>query len=367
MDSNKVKISSRQLGILLVVTIIGVGILTLPRDVSEVGGTDGWILIIIAGILSILESLIIHGLSMRFPNQTIIEYSRELVGSSVSILIGIIIALYYLIFSAFGARIFGEVVKTFLLPRTPIEMIMVTLLLVVAYLVRNDLEGIVRFYELAIIIMFVPYFLALFTGITDLDFTNLLPIFQTPFKTLFQGSFQIIFSYIGIETIFLLIPFVSDQKNIKKTLLISISSVIFIYLISIVFVVATFGVDTIKDLIWPLMGYMKSIEIPGGFIEQLEGVIMATWVFISYTTLSTTYFLSAFTLSRVTKTKEHSFFVTALLPVIYVLAVLPGNVAQLYHWLGIFSMYAGTLVIIVIPLFLFLVAKVRKKGVKTNG
>lgn len=367
MDSNKIKISSRQLGILLIVTIVGVGILTLPREVLEIAGTDGWILIILGGIASILMSLVIHTLSMRFPNQTIIEYSEELLGRPLSILIGIIIFTYCSMFAAFSVRIFGEVLKMFLLPKTPIEVITITFLLTAGYLVRNGLEPIVRFYELIIMIMFIPYLLALFAGTSNVNFTNLLPVFQTSPRVLLKGSFQIIFSYIGFEFIFLLFPFVSDQKNIRKTLLISISSIILLYLITNIFVLATFGEDTIESLIWPLMAYIKSIEIPGGFIEQLEGIIMTIWVLFIYTTLSTVYFLSSFTLSRVMNVKEHSFFVSLLLPVIYILSLLPDNVAQLYDWLGIFSFYGSTLVSIIIPSFLLLVAKVRKKGEKANG
>lgn len=367
MDSNKIKISSRQLGILLIVTIVGVGILTLPREVSEIAGTDGWILIILGGIASILMSLVIHTLSMRFPNQTIIEYSEELLGRPLSILIGIIIFTYCSMFTAFSVRIFGEVLKMFLLPKTPIEVITITFLLTAGYLVRNGLEPIVRFYELIIMIMFIPYLLALFAGTSNVNFTNLLPVFQTSPRVLLKGSFQIIFSYIGFEFIFLLFPFVSDQKNIRKTLLISISSIILLYLITNIFVLATFGEDTIESLIWPLMAYIKSIEIPGEFIEQLEGIIMTIWVLFIYTTLSTVYFLSSFTLSRVMNVKEHSFFVSLLLPVIYILSLLPDNVAQLYDWLGIFSFYGSTLVSVIIPSFLLLVAKVRKKGEKANG
>ena len=36
MNSNEEKISALQLGLLIIVTVIGVGILTLPRTVTEI-------------------------------------------------------------------------------------------------------------------------------------------------------------------------------------------------------------------------------------------------------------------------------------------------------------------------------------------
>lgn len=367
MDSNKVKISAMQLGILLIVTIIGVGILTLPRNVVEIAGPDGWILILLAGAFTMVLSLVLYSLAKRFPTQTIIEYSRDLVGRPLSVLIGVIFVTYYVIFSAFCVRIFGEVLKMFLLPKTPIEVITITFLLATSYLVRNGLEGVVRFYEIMIILMFVPYFLSLISGAPQGDFTNMLPVFQTSPTTLLQGTFEIVFSFIGFEVLLLFAPFVSNQKSIKKTLIIAISIITLIYIGSTVTVLATFGAYETKNLIWPLMSYIKSIQVPGAFIEQLEGVIMTIWVMFIYTTLATIYFAAAFICSKLSKTKEHSIFVIALLPITYILSLLPENVAQLYDWLGTFSIYAGALVNIVIPMFLLIVAKVRKKGVEANG
>ncbi len=367
MNSEEVKISAFQLGILIIVAVVGVGILTLPRNVVEIAETDGWILILAAGAITIGISLVINTLANKFPNETIIEYSRDLVGYPLALLIGIILILYYVIFAAFSVRIFGEVLKMYLLPKTPIEVINITFLITLIYLIRSGFEGIVRFYEIIILIMFIPYFIALFTGTANLDYSNLLPAFQTSPKVILIGILQIVFSFMGFEAIFLFIPFVSDKKNMKKTLIIVISIITLIYLISTIIVIASFGKHEIKILIWPLMAYIKSIQVPGAFIEQLEGVIMTIWVLFIFTTLGTMYFSSAFILTRLTKTKEHKIFGVALLPIIYILSLQPDNVAQIYDWLGAFSMYAGTLVVIIIPILLLVIAKIRKKGVKSNG
>jgi len=73
MNSNEEKISALQLGLLIIVTVIGVGILTLPRTVTEIADTDGWLLIIIGGALVIVLALIINSLGNMFPDKTIIE------------------------------------------------------------------------------------------------------------------------------------------------------------------------------------------------------------------------------------------------------------------------------------------------------
>ena len=52
MDNRSTGISAYQLGIFLIVTMVGVGILTLPREVVEIADTDGWMLVLSSGVLT---------------------------------------------------------------------------------------------------------------------------------------------------------------------------------------------------------------------------------------------------------------------------------------------------------------------------
>lgn len=367
MNSDQVKISAIQFGIIIIVTVVGVGILSLPRAVVEIAGTDGWLLVLFAGATSLGLLLIMNALSNMFPGKTIMEYSKELLGYPLSMLIAGILSIYYIVNIAFVVRIFGEVLKMFLLPKTPIEVIIITLLITSAYLVRGNFEGIIRFYQIIILIMFIPYFLAISTGVKMVDFTNILPMFQTSPKIILPGTLKVISSFFGFEIILLYAPFVSDRKNMKKSIIITISIITLIYFISTIIVLANFGSEEIKHLVWPLMSYIKSVQIPGTFIEQLEGVIISLWVLFTFTTLSTMYLSIVFIFSRVTKVKEHKIFTIFLLPIMYILALQPENVPQIYDWLEVFSAYAGILVLFIIPIILWIMAKVQKKGVKMDG
>ncbi len=52
---------------------IGVGVLTLPRELAEKAGTDGWIAIIIGWLFSTVASLIIIQIMKKYPNGTILD------------------------------------------------------------------------------------------------------------------------------------------------------------------------------------------------------------------------------------------------------------------------------------------------------
>ena len=52
---------------------MGVGVLTLPRELAEKAGTDGWITIIISWFFTTMAGLIIIQIMKKYPNGTILD------------------------------------------------------------------------------------------------------------------------------------------------------------------------------------------------------------------------------------------------------------------------------------------------------
>ncbi|WP_051870503.1 GerAB/ArcD/ProY family transporter [Brevibacillus laterosporus] len=54
-------------------TQVGIGILTLPRELTEIAGTDGWISILFGGVCSVLTSILITSIMKKHPDKTLYE------------------------------------------------------------------------------------------------------------------------------------------------------------------------------------------------------------------------------------------------------------------------------------------------------
>ncbi|HQA48858.1 MAG TPA: GerAB/ArcD/ProY family transporter, partial [Bacillota bacterium] len=117
------KITSNQLMAIMLSTIIGIGILTLPRTVTEAAGPDGWMLVLAGGVVAIILSVVISRLGLMFPGKTVVEYSGDIITKPLGIIFSLGFFTYYVLFCAFEARVFAEVTKQFLLDRTPAEAI----------------------------------------------------------------------------------------------------------------------------------------------------------------------------------------------------------------------------------------------------
>lgn len=369
MDRNNDAIMSNQLFSILVINMIGIGILSLPRALAEKAGPDSLVVLLLGSVLFLIIALLIQKLIKKFPQKTIIEISNFLLFKPIGILIGFAYFIHLFLLTVLEVRAFGEITKNFLLPRTPIEVIIISFLLAAVYLVRSGIESIARLSVIVLPLSIFPAILVLLVTITDLDFTYFLPILRTPLPDLLKAIPQVIFSFLGFEFIVFLAFFVKDTKNIKKTSIKCIGFVSMVYFIFTTITIARFGIEENKNLLWPVVTLFKSVDIPGTLLENVEAVIMSTWLLSIFMTVAISYYGAVFLLSRILKSKEHNYFALTLLPLIYALSLIPENVAQVYEYMEMYSNYFGTIFAIAIPILLFFISLFRKKpkkGMKKN-
>lgn len=361
------KVSNSQLWILIMLTVIGVGIFSIPRSVAETAGPDGWMTTILGGLIALLDYYIISRLARKFPGDTLVEIAKKVAGKYLGFLLTLIFWIYMVSIIAMTMRIFGEVVKMSLLTRTPVEVILISFIIVVFFLARGGIEPIVRFDEVAFPIIFFTIIFSFLFILPKSDFTNLLPAFRTPPRKIFLGAYQTTYAYGGFEFILLIIPFIKNPERIFRSGLPAFILTILIYLLVVILSIAKFGVESVKKLIWPTLIAIRSINIPASFIERLEGVIMTQWILFAFTTIAPFIYGAALIPSRLLGHKEFRHFCAMVLPVVYFVAMMPDNVVESYKYLDIITTYLGLPAVFIIPLLLLIVSAMRKIGVKKGA
>ncbi|WZL73556.1 endospore germination permease [Clostridiaceae bacterium 35-E11] len=358
---NNDQISSAQLAAILSVTIIGIGILTLPRTLTEAVGPDGWIVVVAGSFSSLLIGLLIVSLVKRFPKQTIVEFSADLVGKPIGTMLSVGFCVYFIIFSAIEARVFGEIAKMYLLFRTPIEVLIISLLLTAAYLVRSGIEPIARMAQIIFPIAILTALIVILPVLPDIDWSNLMPVFKTPIVKLLKAIPIAFFSFAGLEIILLFGAYVIDPKKMPNSIYLTIGLVAATYIFVTMVVVARFGLVESTHIIWPTLEIFKTIDIPGAFIENIQIYVISIWILSVFMTLVAFYFGASLTLSRILKSKEQNYFVLPLLLIIYFIALVPDNLGQVTDYMELFSNYGGTLYILVIPIVFWGISTFKKK------
>lgn len=347
----------------IVVTVIGVGVFSLPREMVTNASTDGWIVTLISGVISyLLIYIAIKG--MQNNNYNKLHYILRF---NFGKLIGSILALIFITYNIFaisiGMRVFIEVIKMYLLQKTPTEFLILVTILTGIYIIRGEIGNLVKFNEISFWIMFIPIIVVLLLTLNRTDFTNIFPILNNTSDKYVKALKTTFYSFGGIEVVYLMIPFMKNKKSIAKVAAKSITFISIFYAVMVVFCLAVFAKEQTKTLLWPTITLIKSINIPGAFVERWEGVVMALWVIFYFTTFINGYYLSADVFKDMFKLHDIKISSAFMVPFIYAIALYPENIAEVYDISSSVLPYLQIFSLIILPLLLF-IRKPSRKSLK---
>lgn len=362
---NKLVLSKFGVAATIICTIVGVGIFSYPAQMASNIGTDGWIVTIISGVMNFLLLYLIYKIVQINQYKSYYCILESNLGSIIGKLAVLITVVYVVFAISIGLRIFAEVLKMVLLPKTPTEMVLIVMILSAIYLVRSELGTVVGFNEIAFWLMFIPLFFVVLVTMKKADFTNVLPVLRHSPKDYLATLANSVYAFGGYTIGYLLIPHTRDKKNIGKVLALSMGFVTFFYVLVCILALAVFGEKHVQALIWPTITMVREAQTPGSFVEKWEGVVMSLWVLFYFTTLANAYYFSADILKDAFKLEDVKISSLLLLPFIYIIAMYPDNVTQLYDISQRVQPYFFIVVVILLPFILLITAMAkRKRGVK---
>ncbi|NOU85509.1 GerAB/ArcD/ProY family transporter [Paenibacillus sp. LMG 31460] len=365
ITNHKEQITTTQASLMVSKSMIGTGILILPQGLSkEVGTPDGWISVIVSGLLALLAGYIIVKLSQRFPKQTFYQYSQTVAGKLLGRSASIVLTLYYIVCSGYLLRFMGEVIRMYLLDNTPLEVIMIVFLSLAAYLTVGGINPIARLTELflPVVVFLLLVFIVFSLGGFEID--NIRPVLGDGMLPVLKGIKPSIFSYSGTEIMLILPAFMIEPRKAVKASLMGIALVIPLYTLVVVIAIATLTVDEVKTVAWPMMSVAKTIELPGGFFERFESLFSVLWVISMYSAFVIYQYAASLGCGQLFR-KEHRTFIYACLPVIYLIAMFPADLNSLFKF-GDFLGYSALFIAAIMPPCFLIIAKLRRKGLESR-
>ncbi len=362
MISTKEKITTSQTITLFISTILGVGILSLPRNLVDKTKGDGFLVIVVATLVAILLGYFIYKIIDAYPNKSFIEIGEILVGKPIAYILAAILFAHYLYGLGVIIRIFVEVVKMYMLIDTPTEVIMISMLLICAYGARGGLECIARISQLLVFLIVIPIVIVFLFTLNVADFTNLMPIFTTPPLKVVSAIYDTTFSFSGFETMLIIGCLLRRPSQGFKAQYISLLCIGMLYLFFSIISVAVFGQVETSHLLWPTLTLVKVINIPGAFIENVDALMMGAWTLNIFMTAAVYIYACSLLIGDMLNCKETSYLNAPIIPLAYLFALYPKNLAHAYDIMAS-PMANGIEVgaIAGIPVLLFLVMIVRKK------
>lgn len=359
------KISNFQVGVFVFNAVLGVGILTLPASLTKEAGTDAWLLAIISGLINIPFIYLLSKVGERYGEKGLLGILKSLFGRFLGTVLALPVLIYFVAFPGLVVRIFAETIKLFLLNNTPLEFLIIPLLILSIFLARSGVEPTARFFEavtpIIVIILLGLIIIALPGG---RQITNIRPYLTTPAIKYVTGLKTGAFAFAGYEIIMVLFGFARKPKGVFKASVIALLALIGLYVIIIIECIAKFGAKETESLIYPTMTLIKSSEAPGGFIERLEGLLISVWVLFVFTTVVALVYGFSVIGGDLLRHKERKHIIPLFLPVMYLIALSGDNVAQLFDMIDKLTIYLGTYVIVIIPTIMFIMMHIKGKNDK---
>lgn len=346
----------------LVVTIVGVGAFSFPRGVAKDVGSDGWIVVLLSGIICFVFAYAMYKSTVFNNYKDINNILEDSFGHVVGVILALIFAAFIVFYIGLSTRVFIEVVKIYLLEKTPTEFLILITILTGTYLIRGEFDALLKFNEISFWVMFVSIAVVLLFTLNKTDFSNMLPVFNKPVGVYMSSIKYTMFSFTGFEVIYMLMPHAKNRDKLGKTLLMSITFVTIFYSIIYILVIAVFNKNEASVLIWPTITMIKSIDIPGSFVERWEGVVMTLWIIFYFTTFTNVYYFSSDMVKKALRLSDIRISLVLIIPFLYLVAMYPENIAMVYDLLKYAVPPTGVVVYVVLPLLLLIIGIRRRKG-----
>lgn len=337
-------ISAWQLAIIVFVTCVGAQIMLTPRALIEKTGHGTWLSVLVGGVLFYGAVCLMLTLAKQYPDETLVEYAPRLFGKVGG---SIVVHWFNMMFFLQIIQIFygmGKVITFYMFDRTPPEVVIIALLLVCTYCALQDFGTILRVQQFMFFVAYSILILVWMTSMLNFQPENLLPLWPVNIKTVINGSFSAWNMYAGYECVLLLMPLVYRQVKLSSLVKImggSFGCMSLLFLLIMVIIIGVLTVEGAKNLLYPALIVIRSVELPGTFIERLENYLLLAWIPVVFDTLASMMYFMGETCMRHWHHADHRPWVLLWVPMIYVGSILLLDNQELYNIVNKFITWSG--------------------------
>lgn len=360
------KITSSQAVIFMTNSVLGAGILTLPRDVTEKMHTpDSWLSVLLGGIVVMFAVLLMVKLSQQFPGNTIFEFSQKIAGKVTGSMMSLLMIVYFLVLSGFEIRALAEVNIFFLLEGTPIWAVIIPFIWTAAYLTSGGINSIARLFQIIFPVSILILLLSLFFSMRMFDINHLRPFLGEGLPPVFNGLKSTLLIFTGSEVVLYLVGHMQHPEKAVKAIWGGLSIPFVLYFCTTVIVVGSMSVDAVLRSTWPTLDLLRSFEVTGLFFERFEFPFLVIWLMQMFCNFTIFFFTTVLGVSKIMRIKFPAALFT-LMPMVFIVALIPKNMNDLFT-LGSAVGNSSVIIFALVTVPLSVIYLIRRKGHKPHA
>lgn len=357
----KGKISGFQMILIMHPTIMASGLVLTPSITAIYAKQDMWISPILASVIGYFIVYLVYELNKIYPNETIIEYSKHIIGLIPGKIIGFIFLIFYLHVNGMIIREYGEFIQSSFLPKTPLAVILGSMVLLCSFAVRGGLEVIARCAEIVEQFLFISLVLLLMLLIPDWEFKNMLPVMEHGILPVIKGAIISTNFYSQFMLLAFFLPFLIDQDKGIKWGFYAVHLVVPTFILFNIVPLLLLGTNTANS-VYPVMRAVKYISI-SNFFENVDAVLVS--IFVGGVFIKISMFFYAVTLGTAQWLNLSDYR-----PIVFPIGVLlvlfsiwsATDMQELAHFFTATNPFYMLSIQMLIPLSLLVIALLRKKN-----
>ena len=271
-------ITSNQAGLILILFTVGLKFSVLPAIMCDYASNNGYIVCLIALIFDFLGTLAVIMIMRKIPEKNFFELIKETLSRPVAIIIYVLLTVFFIIKCLIALLELHDYFIATLFEELNPWYFVVVLMLLMLFLFNKNLRTFGRLLEMLFWPMAIGIMFTLIFPISDIELTNLLPLFQDGFYPIWKGVVHTSFAFGDYTILLILMGKISYKKNsVKKILLYMFSMLSFIFQFYVIFV-GTFGDTAINQTL--ALGELPLHNPYPSTIGKLEWLTIIIWTAI---------------------------------------------------------------------------------------
>jgi spore germination protein len=253
---------------------------------------------------------------------------------------------YFVILLGFEARALALLLDMYLLDRTPSIIVVASILLMTSYAVSKGFSGVIH-----LNLLFSPIILCVLAvifafNIDEVQVDALFPFAPKGIIHMFKGIPDTLLSLMAPQILFFFMGYMKADHLRAKPLNIALIVVVLAHTMATLFTYLVFSVDESKVIVFSTIELAKAIQIPGGFFERIESLMITVWSMGIFNTVFVTQLLAVHILTdqffpRSDPTnmqqKEAKLLSAVVVFIAFLIAFMPKSITetiQVGDWIG---------------------------------
>lgn len=256
---------------------VGIGMISLPRILEEKAGTSGWISLLIGGLLSLIISAAIVKLREKDPNCSFNTYFTHCFGKVIGSIFSIFFTMFFL---GTGFVVFLRsilFIQSYILQDSSFFILLVLFLIPTYQFVTGGIQIIGKYVEIIFPIVIIFLIMLLFT-LKQSNIHFILPIIKDGWSPIFKAVPSTVTSFLGIEIIFILYPYLEEKEKALKGAMIANGMIIFLYLYVTIICFVVYSPDEIGMIFEPVLDILSVIELQ--YAERLDFILFSLFLMV---------------------------------------------------------------------------------------